>query len=735
MYYSLLALLNFLKVYVVIQNNLAQVTVFQEYINLSNNSVSTEYLLPSLPNGVFNTLKIHLPDGSILNSDILRKKEAQDKFDQASSDGKTAIISYKNDDENLEIQIGNIEPNQTVSVEIECIYTLETEKDFWVFEFLNGIIPKDKYNYKLDFTIQIISDSEIIDLTSNWPFQYEKTEDRKEAIAFLDPNKEFAPDKKLKFKYSTVNIIIPKCLIQHHDGQYAVMLSFIPYTNRSTDIHQLEFTAEYIFVLDRSGSMMGESIELAKRSAVLFLKSLPSSSTFNIVSFGSHHSFLYPQSVPAISYNIDKSIKNILSFDADMGGTNIYNPLLQIFSLPIIKSYPRHVFLLTDGHVENSEMVVGLIKVHSKHARVSSFGINDADELLIQNSAKAGKGKAYFIKDPNDIGKKVIEGLDYSLVPGIIDWEILWSGDIVPSNQDIGLIKYGESFTVFALLNTTEKAYPVLKGYDISAQEYKEFRIDHYKEIPGNQIFSLWAVEKIRSLENQNSSFENIIEISIKYKVLSKHTAYYIEKQDKTGLKSPVQSILEDTELKETSFKLFSPSRSFNFAKANSHMKKPKIHRAAMFVSMEANELHNMEDMFASMKGNELQDIYNYENNESDENDESDKNDESDENDDKKSDDDNNKNVLFEIVKDFQSEGFWTWESLVKNIKLVVEKQNILQMCSQDLNVCATAGIIFNLREKFSNYVNEWFLIEIKALKWLKSLGYDYEEIKKKFIV
>jgi hypothetical protein len=50
---------------------------------------------------------------------------------------------------------------------------------------------------------------------------------------------------------------------------------------------------DYVFVIDRSGSMSGPPIQLAIEALKLFLHSLPIGSKFNIVSFGSDHKKLF----------------------------------------------------------------------------------------------------------------------------------------------------------------------------------------------------------------------------------------------------------------------------------------------------------------------------------------------------------------------------------------------------------------------------------------------------------
>jgi len=53
---------------------------------------------------------------------------------------------------------------------------------------------------------------------------------------------------------------------------------------------------EFIFLLDRSGSMAGSRMKMAREALVFFLKSIPSQCYFNIVSFGSRYTSIFEKS-------------------------------------------------------------------------------------------------------------------------------------------------------------------------------------------------------------------------------------------------------------------------------------------------------------------------------------------------------------------------------------------------------------------------------------------------------
>lgn len=66
-------------------------------------------------------------------------------------------------------------------------------------------------------------------------------------------------------------------------------------TPLATDVQELSPPNEsiYYFIVDRSGSMSGTSMNLTKQALVLFLQSLPIGCYFHIVSFGTDFEFMY----------------------------------------------------------------------------------------------------------------------------------------------------------------------------------------------------------------------------------------------------------------------------------------------------------------------------------------------------------------------------------------------------------------------------------------------------------
>lgn len=152
---------------------------------------------------------------------------------------------------------------------------------------------------------------------------------------------------------------------RHPDGSVAIQLTLVP----KFDLPPIP-AQEYIFIVDRSGSMGGSRIKTAKKTLVMLLRALPSQgTTFNIFSFGTSCDSMWKKSLPYTESALKAAVSNCnslhvliwLSFvllqtqtvdlmDANYGGTEIRGALKQVFKSRK-GDIPTACFLLTDGEV------------------------------------------------------------------------------------------------------------------------------------------------------------------------------------------------------------------------------------------------------------------------------------------------------------------------------------------------------------------------------------------------
>ena len=151
--------------------------------------------------------------------------------------------------------------------------------------------------------------------------------------------------------------------IEDFHKKAAIMINYTP------RLSNLVAVGEYIFLVDRSGSMSGDHIFHVKETLILFLKSLPTSCYFNIIGFGSYYRSLFQESQPYNETTLGKACAYVHKMRADLGGSNLLLPLEFIFEKPIRPGTGRTVFMLTDGGVSNTVEVVDFVRRNSYTTR------------------------------------------------------------------------------------------------------------------------------------------------------------------------------------------------------------------------------------------------------------------------------------------------------------------------------------------------------------------------------
>ena len=157
-----------------------------------------------------------------------------------------------------------------------------------------------------------------------------------------------------------------------------------------------------VIVIDRSGSMMGSKMMLAKEAAARSIDLLRDDDTLGVIAFDDR-----PWQIVETKQLTDKEKvkEDVLSIPAG-GGTEIYGPLQMAYeSLKDLKLQRKHIILLTDGYGSSSpgydELVEGGL---SNGVTLSTVAIGqDSDRTLLESLSEMGQGRFYDVVDETTI--------------------------------------------------------------------------------------------------------------------------------------------------------------------------------------------------------------------------------------------------------------------------------------------------------------------------------------------
>ncbi|MDR1382432.1 MAG: VWA domain-containing protein [Planctomycetaceae bacterium] len=153
-------------------------------------------------------------------------------------------------------------------------------------------------------------------------------------------------------------------------------------------------------VIDRSGSMGGQKMEMAKDAAKSAVELLTPRDYASVIAFDSVSYVVAPmQSAASVS-----SITSQISTIEAGGGTSIYPGMVDAYDqLTRASAKLKHVILLTDGYSESGDFDGIMRQMVNAQITVSTIGVGDADNDLLQHLAELGQGRHYICDDPQAI--------------------------------------------------------------------------------------------------------------------------------------------------------------------------------------------------------------------------------------------------------------------------------------------------------------------------------------------
>ena len=307
----------------------------------------------------------------------------------------------------------------------------------------------------------------------------------------------------------------------------------------------------FIFLIDQSGSMRGNSIDLVKKALALFMQSLPQKSYFQLIGFGTDYKKYNEKPIEYNKENVKSIFETIKGLQANMGGTNISSPLKDIFESKVYDDIPlaRNIFLLTDGQVYNREMCINLISVNSNRFRIHAIGIgNDFDKILIERAGKLGNGSSSFVEVVNKINEVVIETLNKCLRPYLVNINFGFAKKSMLKNPIIinepinNFIYQDELITYSFILNYNNRIKFENLKEPIQIEMWAKDPLNDIKESiklsindnitqikSGDNLLKSIIGQSLKFNKQIRDSKEKEIEFAKKYQILSKNTALFGE--------------------------------------------------------------------------------------------------------------------------------------------------------------------------------------------------------------
>ncbi|XP_039478716.1 von Willebrand factor A domain-containing protein 5A-like isoform X6 [Oreochromis aureus] len=507
-------------------------------------------------------------------AEVKEKQKAREEYDDALSSGQQAFLLEESDQspDIFSLSVGSLPPGESASIRLEYVTELSVQADdglrFCLPAVLNpryqpqgsegaGIqvtfVPASLVPYSLSFSARVSSPRPISKVESNCsldPLQYLNT-DQIQATVKLAAEHKFDRDVELLIYYKDAHQ--PTAVVEAGQasaepgslmGDPVVMVSLYPEFPQSV-MSSLASCGEFVFLMDRSGSMSNTRISSARDTLLLLLKSLPMGCYFNIYSFGSRYEHIFPKSVEYSQQTMEEALKTVEQMEANLGGTEILQPLKHIYSQPCIPSQPRQLFVFTDGEVGNTKEVIDLVKKNSDSHRCFSFGIGEgASSALINGMAKEGGGHAQFITGTERMQPKVMQSLRFALQPAVVDISVTWDlpkeVSVTVLSPPITALFQGQRSLIYAQLTgqSSEAAEGCvtlkysLAGHPCENQLHFSLRP---AEDTGLTVHRLGARSLIRSLEVEDREHkehedggvkEKLVQLSVQSGVSSSFTAF-----------------------------------------------------------------------------------------------------------------------------------------------------------------------------------------------------------------
>ncbi len=156
-----------------------------------------------------------------------------------------------------------------------------------------------------------------------------------------------------------------------------------------------------VLIIDKSSSMEGRKMELARLSAIGVIENLRPIDLVGILIFDNSFQWL----VPVRRADDRALLKRLVAGIMADGGTQIAPALAEAYRRVVpVQAVYKHIVLLTDGISEEGDSLSLAQEAARNHVTISTVGLGqDVNRAYLEKVAAFSKGKSYFLADPSGL--------------------------------------------------------------------------------------------------------------------------------------------------------------------------------------------------------------------------------------------------------------------------------------------------------------------------------------------
>jgi len=220
-----------------------------------------------------------------------------------------------------------------------------------------------------------------------------------------------------------------------------------------------------VLIIDKSSSMEGRKIELARLAASGVVENLRPIDSVGVLIFDN----TYEWAVPIRKATDRQGIKRMIAGIQPEGGTQIAPALREAYQriLPEDAIY-KHIVLLTDGISEEGDSMTTAALAKQNRITISTVGLGlDVNRAFLSKVAVGAEGKSYFLDDPAGLEQLLLRdvqehsgmtAVEKQLRPRVLQHaEILDGVDVENAPALLGYIRFQSRPTADTILEADQK--------------------------------------------------------------------------------------------------------------------------------------------------------------------------------------------------------------------------------------------------------------------------------------